>query len=135
MGFPLIKTWLDIKVFIDYDAMRSFMLEHGVPEKKLPNNRTVAGSVFSFTELTTKHKLLIVWIDAQWSSGLYIQATVAHEAIHALERIFETLGVRGKVNEEIHAQCHTSVYLEIARQLKDMGVDFNKPKPEHFPDE
>ena len=130
MSFSLLKAWVDIKVFIDYDEMLNFLIEHGTPKDKLPDNRKGAGSCIA--SLIASKKIIVIWIDAQWSSGLYIQATVAHEGFHALQRIWGTMGVRNPINEEIQAQALTSVYIEIAKQLKELGVDFNKPKPD-FP--
>jgi hypothetical protein len=135
MSFALLTSFIDIKVFIDYDKLRDFLLEKGLPKERLPNNRKVAGTTFFYHSVPALKKTIVVWIDAEWSSGLYIQATIAHETVHVLKRITKSLEFEEPIQEEVYAQITTSVYLIIANQMKDLGVDFNRPKPESFPDE
>lgn len=130
MSFALLTSFLDVKVFIDYDNMNAFFLEQGLPKERLPSNRQAAGTTFLYSSVPKLKKTIVVWIDAKYSSGLYIQATIAHETIHVLRKISDSLEFKEPLPEEVYAQCLTSVYLVIANQLKELGVDFNKPKPD-----
>jgi hypothetical protein len=124
--FTLIPSMTVIKVFIDIEKAKEFMIEQGAVN--LPSAAARAAGAVTFGALVKSKKIVVLWFNTEPRySGMILQRNIAHESVHALARVLEVLGIDPNLPEEIRAQMTGQVYREIAEQLVELGIDLSRP--------
>jgi len=102
----------ELKLFYSVDEANKFLKAYG----KAPIEGNPSGCVWS---KLVDNEFLVVYINPE-RRGLRLQATVAHEAVHAAVALFKEIG-EDDPGEETMAYAVGNLYKLIAEAMEDTG--------------